>query len=421
MVRKIAPLSRFKLLLRRLGPGLITGASDDDPSGIATYSQAGSQFGLATLWTALITFPLMLVMQKMCAKIGMVTSCGLATNIKNHYPKPLLFFIVLLICPAIILNISADLAGMAAVGHLVIPAIPEYLFSIFFTGILIPTIIFLPYKKISSFLKYLCLSLFVYFIIPFLSQQNWLEIFKNTFIPTIQFNKEYILILVAILGTTISPYLFFWQSTMEAEENRHRHLLRNDKESMKHMKIDVGFGMLCSNLVMYFIILTTGTILFNSGVRNIETVEQAAKALEPLAGEFSYLLFAMGIIGTGLLSIPVLVSCLAYLVSTAFNWTCGLNREFKEATPFYIVITLSLLLSLALTFINVSPIKALIYTAVLYGLTAPIMILLLLHICNNKKIMGKHTNSMLSNILGWFTFILMTSAAVLLLYFQFYD
>ncbi|KTD22873.1 Manganese transport protein MntH [Legionella lansingensis] len=414
--------SRTKRVLRffkRLGPGLITGASDDDPSGIATYSQAGAQFGLLTLWTALITFPLMLAIQEMCARIGIVTSKGLATNIKKHYPKPILGITVLFTAPAIILNIGADIAGMGAVANLVMPIIPAYLFSLFFTLILIFLIIFLSYKKIVAVLKYLCLSLLLYLIIPFLIQQNWIEVLKHTFVPTIQFNKEYLSILVAILGTTISPYLFFWQATMEAENYDKSVGIMVGRRDIKHMNKDVAFGMLSSNLVMYFIIFTTGTILFKEGITNIETVEQAAKALEPLAGKLSYLLFALGVIGTGFLAIPVLGGCLSYTLTTLFGWKSGLDKQFYKAKCFYLIIIVALLLGLGIDFIELNPFQALLYTAILYGLTAPLLIAVILHLANNKKIMGKFTNGKWSNIFGFIALVLMTLAALLLIYFYF--
>ncbi|MGZ6520083.1 MAG: NRAMP family divalent metal transporter, partial [Bacteroidia bacterium] len=291
-------LQRFWKLL---GPGLVTGASDDDPSGIATYSQAGAQYGLSTLWTALITFPLMASIQEMCARIGLVTTKGLTGTLKTHYSKPILYLMVLFSFPAIVMNIGADIAGMGAVGNLLFPSIPAIFFSISFTAILLVVIIYLPYQKIAAVLKYLCVVLLVYLVVPFLYKQDWTTVLKGTFIPTITFDKNFISILVAILGTTISPYLFFWQATMEVEDRKHKvKLLVLDKKIMSDMKQDVNFGMLFSNLVMFFIILTTGTVLFNGGIHQIDTVEQAAQALKPLAGNFAYLLFAVGVIGTGL-------------------------------------------------------------------------------------------------------------------------
>jgi len=412
--------SKIKRFLKILGPGLITGASDDDPSGIATYSQAGAKFGLATLWTALITFPLMAAIQEMCARIGIVTSQGLTTNIRNNYPKSILYLMILFTFPAVILNIGADIAGMGAVGNLIFPSIPSYFFTIAFTGILIILIIYLPYKKISAILKYLCVFLLLYLVVPFLAEQDWGEIGRHTFIPSIKFNKDFISILVAILGTTISPYLFFWQATMEVEDIKHKkRRLIVDKRMIHKMDMDVDFGMFFSNLVMYFIILTTGTVLFKGGITEINSVEQAAKALEPLAGKLSYLLFALGIIGTGLLAIPVLTGCLSYMLSETFNWNGGLDKKYYEAKPFYWVIIISLLIGLAINYIGISPVQALLYTAILYGVTSPVLIAVILHISNNKKVMGKFTNGKLSNILGGIALLLMTASAALLVYFQF--
>ena len=412
--------SKLKRILKILGPGLITGASDDDPSGIATYSQAGAQFGLATLWTALLTFPLMAAIQEMCARIGIVTSSGLTTTIRNKYPRPILYLMILFTFPAVILNIGADIAGMGAVANLIIPSIPAWAFTIIFTGILIAIIIYLPYQKMAAFLKYLCMFLLLYLIVPFLSKQNWADIAKHTFIPTIHFNKDFISIIVAILGTTISPYLFFWQATMEAEDVKHQKVaVMVDKRVIQKMEWDVDTGMLFSNIVMFFIILTTGTVLFKGGIHQIDTVEQAAKALQPLAGNLSYFLFAAGVIGTGFLAIPVLSGSLSYILSETFNWESGLDKKYYQAKPFYLVIILSLVIGLGINFIGISPVQALIYTAILYGITSPVLIAVILHISNNKKVMGKYTNGKLSNILGIITFILMSAAAGTLLYLQF--
>lgn len=412
--------SQLRRFLKLLGPGLVTGASDDDPSGIATYSQAGAQFGLGTLWSALITFPLMAAIQEMCARVGVVTSQGLTSNLRNNYPKSILYLMILFTFPAVILNISADLAGMGAVANLILPSIPTYIFTIFFTFVLMALIIYLPYQKISAILKYLCIFLLLYLVVPFLAKQDWGDIAKHTFIPTIKLDKDFISILVAILGTTISPYLFFWQATMEAEDIKHkRRKLIVDKRMIHKMDMDVNFGMFFSNLVMYFIILTTGTVLFQGGIKEITTVEQAAKALEPLAGKLSYALFALGVLGTGLLAIPVLTGCLSYMLSETFNWNGGLDKKYYEAKPFYWVIIVSLLIGLAINFTGLSPVKALIYTAILYGVSSPVLIGVILHISNNKKIMGEFTNGKLSNILGVITLVLMTAAAVALLYFEF--
>ena len=416
MIRTSSRLSRFWKIL---GPGLVTGASDDDPSGIATYSQAGAAYGLSTLWTALITFPLMASIQEMCARIGLVTSKGLAGTLKTNYSKPVLYLMLLFSFPAIVMNIGADIAGMGAVGNLLFPSIRATFFSIGFTIVLLVLIIYLPYQKIASILKYLCLVLLVYLIVPFLYKQDLVAVLKATFIPTIKLDKDFISILVAILGTTISPYLFFWQATMEVEDKKKmkRDLVVN-KRIINEMRKDVDFGMLFSNLVMFFIILTTGSVLFKGGIHKIDTVEQAAQALKPLAGRAAYLLFATGVIGTGLLAIPVLSGSLSYIVTESFGWKEGLDKKFQKAKAFYIIIAISLILGLSMNYIGISPIKALIYSAILYGLTAPVLIAIILHISNNKKIMGKNTNGKISNILGFVALGLMTVAGVILIYMQ---
>ena len=431
--------SKLKRILKVLGPGLITGSSDDDPSGIATYSQAGAKFGLTTLWTALITFPLMASIQEMCARIGIVTSVGLTTTLKKHYPKWLLYLMMVISIPAIILNIGADIAGMAAVSHMIVPSVKPVFFSIGFTILLLWLIVYLPYNKIVSVLKYLCLSVLLYIAVPFFTHPKWGAVLRHTFIPTISMNKDFFEVLVALLGTTISPYLFFWQVTMEAEDvkktNRvvlaRRRLVR-DKNStsykreqnffrllIKKMQLDVNVGMLLSNMVMFFIILATGTALFNNGIREVATVEQAAKALEPVAGKASYILFAIGVLGTGFLAIPVLSGSLSYIVSETFGWKASLDKKYWQAKKFYTVIALSLGSALLINYIGITAIQALFYTALLYGLTSPVLIAIILHIGNRKKIMKEYTNSRLSNVLGVLTFILMLASAIALIWFQF--
>jgi len=406
---------------KKLGPGLVTGASDDDPSGIATYSQAGAAFGLATLWTAIIAFPLMAAIQQMCARIGLVTSQGLTGTLKKHYPRPILYLMLLFSFPAIVMNIGADIAGMGAVGNLLFPSIDASFFSVLFTIILLGLIIYLPYQKIASVLKYLCIVMLVYFVVPFLYEQDLTEILKATFIPTIRFDRDFIAMLVGILGTTISPYLFFWQASVEVEEmkNRRTHLIVN-KKIIHEINQDVDFGMTISGFVMFFIILTTGTVLFNGGIHQIDTVEQAAMALKPLAGDLAYLLFAFGVIGTGLIAIPVLSGSISYIITETFGWEQGLDKKFHEAKGFYIIIAISLILGLSLNYIGITPIQSLIYTAILYGMTAPVLIAIILHISNNKKIMGVNVNGRISNILGFMALIIMTVAAVALIYLQFF-
>ncbi len=382
----------------------------------------------------------MAAIQEMCARIGLVTSVGLTTTLKKHYSKTLLYLMMVFSIPAIILNIGADIAGMGAVANMILPSVSPLIFNVVFTVILLVLIVYLPYNKIVAVLKYLCLTLLLYIAVPFFTHPDWTSVLKSTFIPTIRLNKDFFGILVAILGTTISPYLFFWQVTMEAEDSKHarqlilarRKLIKQNgsiekpvirerhfiKLLIQKMQLDVNFGMLLSNIVMFFLILATGTALFGAGIRQIDTVEQAAKALEPVAGKASYFLFAIGVIGTGFLAIPVLSGSLSYIVSETFGWKGNLNKKYDKAKPFYIVIIISLVLGLLLNYIGVSAIKALVYTAILYGLTSPIIIAIVLHIGNNKRIMGNYTNGKLSNVLGVLTLILMTASAIALIYFQ---
>ncbi len=398
-----------------LGPGLITGASDDDPSGIATYSQAGAGFGLTTLWTAIITFPLMAAIQGMCARIGIVTSAGLTTTLKKHYSKTLLYVFVLISFPAIVLNIGADIAGMGAVATMLYPPVPSIAFSLFFVILLIVSLIYFPYRKIAGVLKWLCLTLMLYIIVPFLVKQDVGAILKATFIPHIKWDKEYIAILVAILGTTISPYLFFWQASMETEDRAAKQkAVIVDKTDITDMRFDVNVGMFFSNFVMYFIILATGSVLFRGGITNINTVQDAASALKPLAGNSAYLLFAIGIIGTGLLAIPVLAGSVSYMLAETFGWKEGLNTKWRESKGFYLILAISIIIGFGINLLGIDPIKALIFTAVAYGVTAPVLIAIIMHICNNKKIMGEFTNKLHSNILGWITLLVMTLAAIAL-------
>lgn len=403
--------SKLRRFFKNLGPGLIIGASDDDPAGIATYSQAGAQFGLVILWTALITFPMMVAIQEMCARIGIVTARGLITNIDQNYPRPVVYLVLCLIFPAIIFNIGADISSMGAVANLLLPTIPAYVFAILFTGLLLAMMLKLSYKKIASILKYLCLTLLLYIIVPFLIKKNGREILFYTFVPHIQLNKEFLGMLVALLGTTISPYLFFWQATMEAEDERRRHLIVNNR-IIKRMIVDTDFGMLFSNIIMYFIILTTGSVLYSHVGQRIETVEQAARALAPLAGKSCYLLFALGIISTGLLAIPVLSGALSYIFTSAFHYEEGLDKKFYQAKTFYGVMIVSLIIGLVINFLKINSIKALVYSAIFYGVLAPILIFIILLISNNKKIMGKYTNGAVSNIIGTVTLVLMAFASV---------
>lgn len=411
-------VAKTKDFLRKLGPGIVTGAADDDPSGIATYSQAGAQFGLSTLWTAFVSAPLMIAVQEMCARIGVVTKRGLASVIKQHYPKWILYLAIFLTVPAIVLNIGADIAAVGAVSNMLVPQVPVVMFSAAFTAAIAAILIKYPYRKFASLMKWLCLSLFAYFVVPFLLNLNWGQIAGAALLPTIRSNGEFILIIVAVLGTTISPYLFFWQSSMEVEAGgqSHKHV---NRRVMKDMNLDVILGMVFSNVVMFFIILTAGTVLFSAGVTNIVTVQDAALALRPLAGNSSYLLFALGVIGSACIAIPILAGAVSYIYADLSDYKGSLDKKFNQERGFYLAIVASLAVGLLIDLVGISPITMLIYSAVLYGLTAPILIFLILHICNNRSMLGKYVNGRLSNSLGSIAFAVMAFAALAFLYLQF--
>lgn len=413
-------------ILKSLGPGFITGASDDDPSGIATYSQTGALFGFTQAWTALFSFPLMAAIQEMCGKIGLVTGRGLAGVIREHYSKKILFFCVFLLFTANIVNIGADLGAMAASAELVSNPFPSLGFIFWLLTFVLITLfleIFISYKTYSKYLKYLTFALFSYIITAFIIKIDWTEVLTSLLLPNIQFNKIYFLNIVAILGTTISPYLFFWQTSEEVEEEVAHHKLRNmgagqpkvTPKDISKLKLDTIIGMFFSNLVMFFIIIVTGATLFKSGIHNIQSAQDAASALKPLAGDYAFLLFAVGIIGTGLLAVPILAGSTSYAVSEAFGWKEGLYRKFKTAQGFYLVIIAATLLGLLINFIGVNPISFLYYTAVVNGIIASPLLIIILLIANDKKIMGNKTNGKLLNGLGVATIVIMTLAVLALL------
>ncbi|MBI2012507.1 Nramp family divalent metal transporter [Candidatus Curtissbacteria bacterium] len=408
---------KLKKIFSRFGPGIITGASDDDPSGIATYSIAGASQGYGLLWTAFLTFPLMAAIQEMCARIGLVTEKGLAGNIKSHYKsRVILYFLAVLIIVANTINIGADLAGMAASVKLLIPINPQIV-AIGTTILIILLMIYFPYKFIASKLKWLTFALFAYIASALVTKQDWLQILYGTFVPNFTLNRELITLIVAIFGTTISPYLFFWQTSEEVEERKELEIEKHKKiivtkHELKQVAEDVDLGMLFSNLVMYAIIATAASTLYKAGIYEIATADQAAKALEPIAGQASALLFTIGIVGTGLLAIPVLAGSAAYAVSEIFGWQEGLSKSFRQARHFYVIIILSTVLGLAMNFANINPFKALFYTAVIYGLISPILIIFILLLANSKEVMGKRINGLTTNILGGLTLLIMTGSAI---------
>lgn len=410
-------LQKLRKYWNKLGPGLITGASDDDPSGIATYTQAGAAFGLQTLWTAWLTFPLMVAIQEMCARIGMVQQKGLTTVIRQRYPTWVLYLLTFVSIPAMVLNIGANIAAMGAVCNMLYTGVHANIYSLVLVVLLLFTMIRFSYRRIAALLKWLCLVLLVYVLVPFIAQPNWLQVLQHTFIPSFPAGKEFAAILVAVLGTTISPYLFFWQANMEREEIIERHVVV-DKYILSDMRTDIGTGMFYSNFIMYFIILASGTVLYNHGGLKLDSVADAARAIEPAAGKEAYLLFALGIIGTGLLSIPVLAGSLSYMIAEVFRLPEGLNHKFHQAKGFYITLVAAVLTGFCINLLGISPVQALLFTAVVYGITAPVLIAIILHICNNKAIMGAYTNTRRSNFWGVLCLLVMTAAAVTFLYLQ---
>ncbi len=409
------PLKTAEQYWHTLGPGLTTGASDDDPSGIATYSQAGAKYGFGLSWMALFTFPLMAVVQEMCARIGLVTGRGLAGNIRQHYSKSILYACAILLFFANTFNIGADLGAMAKGAQLLFPGINFYIFIIFFAGLSLVLQIFTTYSNYAKYLKYLALVLFSYVLSALSVNLQWGELLKATLVPHITFSQDQLLLICAILGTTISPYLFFWQTSQEVEEG----IMRGEKtillrqgavtgQEIKNMRTDVWSGMFISNLVMFFIIAACAVSLYQHGITNIATASDAALALRPFAGNFAYWLFAIGIIGTGLLAIPVLAGSASYAISESFGWKEGLYRKFLQAKAFYGVIFLAMLLGLLMNVIGLDPIRALIYSAIANGIIAPFILVLIVRISSNKKIMTDYKNSPLVQTVGWLTVILMT-------------
>lgn len=414
-------MKKKKSLLSRLGPGFITGAADDDPSGIATYSQTGAMFGFSHLWVSFFTFPLMLVVQEMCGRIGTVTGDGLSGVIRRFYSKKVLAITLVLLLGANIINIGADLGAMASAMNLVF-GLPFVLWLILITGISLVLQILVPYPTYAKFLKYLTLSLFAYVFTTFAVKQNWGLIVHSTFAPSFAMNKTSIMNLVAILGTTISPYLFFWQADEEVEEEiAHNKILgfgighpKLTKQDFKDLWIDTGIGMFFSNMIMFFIMVTVASTIGAHGSVTIDTATEAAQALRPLVGDFAYILFAIGIVGTGLLAVPILAGSASFAVSEAFGWSGGLEKKFRDAHGFYGVMIAAMLIGFVVNFLGIPPFQMLYHTAILNGLAAPLLLMLILRISNNKKIMGKYTNGPLSNILGIFITVVMTAAGIAL-------
>jgi NRAMP (natural resistance-associated macrophage protein)-like metal ion transporter len=416
-------VTKIKKFFGLLGPGVITGAADDDPSGIATYSQTGAQFGYGQLWTALFMFPFQVAVQEACARIGAVTGKGIASVVNTHYNKKVLYAVVLLVLVANTINIGADIGAMAAAAHLIIP-ISFVILTLVFTVSILLLEIFTSYKVYSKILKWLCIFLFAYPVTVFIVSQPWLTLLKATLVPHIELNFQFLFIITGVLGTTISPYMFFWQASEETEEERMEHLLIGEQKPhigkifIKNLRIDNFAGMLFSEIGTWSIIVVTATVLNAHGITNIRTAADAAKALEPLvstfpnAGYVAKVIFAVGVLGLGFLSIPILAGSAAYAFAEAFNLKEGLNQKLKKAHGFYGVITIATLIGLIINFIGIDPIKALVFAAVINGVVAVPLILIIALIAKNKTIMGQYKSGWLSNILVWATFAGMGAAAI---------
>ena len=424
-------MASLKSFWKSLGPGLITGAADDDPSGIATYSIAGAKFGLATLWTVIVTLPFMIVIQRMCGRIGMISGRGLAGNMKRHYPKWILVFVTTILFFANVINIGADISAMAASVRLLLP-IPAFLLCAIISGTIILLLIFLSYRQIAHYLKWIAIVLFAYIIAALLVQQPWREIAIRAVIPPWRWDRAYIGVVVAIFGTTISPYLFFWQASEEVEEERERqglkpgtmmpdikpnklpkHRIRNEVGLMYK---DVYYGMIFSNIITFFVIILASTTLNAHGYYNVGTVAEIAQLLKPLAGPYANLLFLVGILAAGTLAIPVLAGSAAYALAEMFGWKDGFDNHFGRAKQFYIVIIIATALGLAIPAIGFDPVNILYYTAVIFGVVSPILIALVIHMANNPKIMGQYTSRLSSNILAYILLIVMTASVIALFF-----
>lgn len=405
---------KSELYSKRIGPGIVTGAADDDPSGIATYSQAGASHGFSFLWLSLYTFPLMAIIQEMCARIAIATRKGLATNIAEHFSRKALYFVTFLLFVSNTFNIGADLGAMAEALQLLFPQISSVLFLLLIALICISFEIFSSYSAVSKYLKWLTFVLVAYIVAGIFTSFDIKELLYATVVPNLHFNRDTFIIIAAVLGTTISPYLFFWQTSQEVEEKMiHAEDKVTKKEEVKAMRYDVWFGMFFSNLVMFFIIAVCADNLFNNGITDIATAAEAADALRPVAGDLSYLFFTLGIIGTGFLAIPVLAGSSAYAIAESFKWKEGLYRKFKEARPFYLVIIASVVLGLLQNFLGIPPFKALVYSALLNGIIAPFVLIFIVLLARDKQVMGHLKSSRFASGVGFVTILLMLVVAFL--------
>ena len=411
------PENRVVRFFKGLGPGLITGAADDDPSGISTYSVAGATTGLSMLWLALITTPMMAVIQGMCARIGMVSGHGLAAMMRKTFPRWLAMTLALLVIVANTFNVGADFAGMSASAHLVI-GFPVLVWVFIFGAILLAAQIFFSYRILSKIFKWLTLALFGYIVTAFIVHPNWLVVLRHLVVPEFHLNGHWITTVVGVLGTTISPYLFFWQSSLNVEEEKEigRKTIASRRGAtpgeIVDAHVDVNTGMIYSNLVMFFIIVTTAVTLGAHGKHDIATAQDAAEALRPLAGNFAYWLFTIGMVGTGMLAIPVLAGSSAYVAAEMLSFRTGLGEHPKRAPRFYTILGAGMVAGVLMNVIGIDPIKALFWSAVFNGVAAVPLVYAIVHIASKREIMGKWTSSPVARAWGWATFILMGAAAI---------
>ena len=412
------PVNKTKFFFKSLGPGLITGASDDDPSGIATYSSVGAQYGFGLIWMAAWILPLMIAVQEVCARIGVVTSKGLAGVMLKKYKKGWVASAVVLLIIANVINIGADLGAMAASMQLLVK-VDFIVAAIVFAGIIILIELYLPYKTYVKILKWLTLSVFAYIITGIMIKPDWGLVAIETLVPEIHLNSDYLFAMVAVLGTTITPYLFFWQTSEEVEEGQLEKQVTGKvsplKQRIARMRTDVRTGMILANIVFFFIILTTATVLFENGIHSIGSAEQAAEALRPFAGDQAYLLFALGIIGTGLLAVPILAGSGAYALSEVMKWKEGMNKGPKRAKAFYAVIAFSILFGLLFNLLGIDPIKALYYSAFINGIIAVPLLFIIMKVGDDEKIMGHETHPTWVRFFGWLTVFLMATAVIVTL------
>lgn len=416
-------MMKLKKLWKSLGPGLITGASDDEPSAIATYTIAGAKFGYSMLWVALFSLPLMIAVQEMSARIGRISNKGLAGNMKEHYPRWIMVLIACLMVGVNTMNIGADMSGMAQAVAMIAP-FSEKLMAVIITLIILGSILIIPYQKIFTIFKWLALSLFAYVFASFTVHQDWPRILYHLFVPNITFSKEFFVVLMAFMGTTLSPYLFFWQANQEVEEKIIEqckpgnvcHLKPATEEELKEIDADTRIGMTFSNLITFFIITLTASTLFRAGINDVETLRDAAEALKPLAGEYAYMLFSVGIVSSGFLAIPILAGSAAYVLAEVFGWSEGFSKSFAKAKEFYIVVIASTIIGLGIPLLGFHPVKALFYTSILYGIISPILIVMVIHMANNKRIMGQYVNGRRLNTFGYLTFWIMAIFSVMIFF-----